>query len=137
MDYIGLSRILSFAACETRQCVNVTIVDDLVDEPVEEFYFSLERTMSLDSRISLRPVDTRVIMHDNEGKCRLIVTDCNDCSDKDIHQMCSNKWLTALYYMQFSCVNSSFFRVIQAIILCFTAYILHLFHWNCHHSTFC
>ena len=72
MDYTGLSRILSFAACETRQCVNVIIVDDLVDEPVKEFNITLERTMDLDSRISLRPVVTRVIIHDNEGKCRLI-----------------------------------------------------------------
>ena len=68
MDYIGFSSILSFAACEIRECVNVSIVVDLVDEPVEEFDITLERTVSLDSRISLRPVDTRVIIHDNDGK---------------------------------------------------------------------
>ena len=68
MDYIGLSMILSFAACETRQCVNITIVDDLVDELDEEFDITLERTIGLDSRISLRPVDARVIIEDNDGK---------------------------------------------------------------------
>ena len=68
MDYIQFSRILSFAACETRQCVNTTIVDDLVDEPVEEFDVTLERTLQLESRISLHPVDALVIINDDEGK---------------------------------------------------------------------
>ena len=72
MDYIRLSMDLSFAACETRQCVNITIVDDFVDEPVEEFDVTLERTIGLDSRISLRPVDARVVIHDDdEGKSAL------------------------------------------------------------------
>ena len=68
MDYIGLSRILSFRACETRQCVNVTIVDDLVDEPEEVFDVTLERTISLNTRIHLRPVDARVFINDDERK---------------------------------------------------------------------
>ena len=71
MDYIRLSRILSFAACETRQCVDITIVDDLVNEPVEEFDVTLERTLGLDSRISLDPVDARVLIRDNDGKSAL------------------------------------------------------------------
>ena len=68
MDYIGLSRILSFPACDTRQCVNITIVDDLVDEPDEIFDVTLERTPGLDSRITLNPVDARVLIRDNDGK---------------------------------------------------------------------
>ena len=71
MDYIGLSVDLSFAACETRQCVNITIVDDLVDEPDEEFDVTLERTIGLDPRISLNPVDARVLIEDNDGKSAL------------------------------------------------------------------
>ena len=67
MDYIGFSRNLSFAACETRQCVNITIVDDLVIEPVEKFDVSLERNIDLDTRISLQPVGARVIINDDEG----------------------------------------------------------------------
>ena len=73
MDYIGLSMILTFDACDIRECVNITIVNDLVDEPVEEFDVTLERTPGLDSRISLRPVDARVIIHDDDGKSALIV----------------------------------------------------------------
>ena len=57
--------MLGFAACEARKCVNVTIVSDLVDEPVEEFDVTLERTTGLDSRISLRPVDARIIVEGN------------------------------------------------------------------------
>ena len=70
-DYIEVSRMLSFAACETRQCVNVTILSDLMDEPVEEFDVTLERTTGLDSRISLRPVDARVVIHNDEGNLEL------------------------------------------------------------------
>ena len=68
MDYIELSRILTFPACETKQCVNITIVDDSVEEPVEEFDVTLEGTIGLDSRIRLNPVDARVLIHDDEGK---------------------------------------------------------------------
>ena len=48
---------LQVAACETRQCMNVTIVDDFVDEPIESFSVTLERTPGLDVRITLDPVD--------------------------------------------------------------------------------
>ena len=47
--------------------MNVTIVSGLVDEPVEEFDVTLERTIGLDPRISLDPVDARVIIHNDEG----------------------------------------------------------------------
>ena len=68
LDYIGLSSILNFAACETRQCVNVTIVDDTPNEPVEEFDVTLGRTVGLDIRISLLPMDARVVIYDEKSK---------------------------------------------------------------------
>ena len=67
IDYIGVSSILNFAACETRQCVDLTIVDDEPNEPVEEFDITLERTMDLDTRISLL-VDARVAIYDEKSK---------------------------------------------------------------------
>ena len=74
MDYIGLSTILSFPACETKQCVNVTIVDDEVLENVELFDVTLERTPGLDMRIRLDPVDGVVEIIDDDGlffaRCR-------------------------------------------------------------------
>ena len=66
-DYISVSRVLSFTACEARQCVNVTILSDIVDEPVEEFDVTLKRTIGLDPRIILQPVDARVIIHSDQG----------------------------------------------------------------------
>ena len=48
--------------------MNVTIVDDLVDEPLEYFDFTLERTPDLDTRISFNLVDGRIAIIDNDGK---------------------------------------------------------------------
>ena len=77
VDYLRLSNILSFAACEIRRCVSVTIVDDLVAEPNEFFHYTLERTPGLDSRISLAPVDGRVEIVDNgDGKYSLLLCEC-------------------------------------------------------------
>ena len=67
-DYVALSETLMFDACQTRSCVNVTIVDDLVDELEEFFRVSLTRTTGLDSRITLNPVDGRTVITDNDGK---------------------------------------------------------------------
>ena len=56
MDYSGLSVTLTFDTCETRHCVNVNIVNDLVDEPDEVFDYSLEPAPTgLDPRITIRP----------------------------------------------------------------------------------
>ena len=83
MDYAGISNILSFAACEIRRCVNVTIVDDLVDEPLEFFDYTLERTPGLDPRIELNPVDGRVEIIDNDGMFFTLVNMC--CSPPSTH----------------------------------------------------
>ena len=68
IDYDPLSVNLNFAACETRQCVNVTIVDDFVDEPIESFSVTLDRTPGFDVRIRLDPVEGVVEIDDNDGK---------------------------------------------------------------------
>ena len=67
MDYIGLSTILNFPSCGTKQCVDVTIVDDDVSENVESFHVTLERTLGLDMRITLDPVDGVVEITDDDG----------------------------------------------------------------------
>ena len=67
MDYIGFSRILSFGACETKQCADVVMVDDLVDEPQKRFCITLERTPNLNIRIMLDPVDELIFIQD-DGK---------------------------------------------------------------------
>ena len=62
-----LEEVLMFDACETQQCVAVTIVDDMIDEPEENFHVSLERTPDLDSRITLEPVEGEILIIDNDG----------------------------------------------------------------------
>ena len=68
MDYNALTdALLSFAECAQQSCINVTILDDLVDEPTELFNVTLERTAGLDSRIELNPVDGVVEIEDDDG----------------------------------------------------------------------
>ena len=67
MDYGSLNVTLMFAACETRRCMNVTIVDDGVQEPEENFFYTLERTPGLDSRIDLDPTLGEIVIRDNDG----------------------------------------------------------------------
>ena len=70
-DYAALSETLMFGACETRSCINVTTVGDLVDEPEEFFHVSLTRTTGLDGRITLNPVEGQIVIIDNDGKSYL------------------------------------------------------------------
>ena len=67
MDYVTLAEVLTFDACETQRCVAVTIMDDLVNDPEENFHVSLGRTLGLDSRITLGPVEGEIAIEDNDG----------------------------------------------------------------------
>ena len=68
MDYETLSTTLMFAACDTRRCVNVAIVNDIIVESIETFAITLERTSNLDSRITLNPMDEEIEIIDNDCK---------------------------------------------------------------------
>ena len=65
--------------------MNVTIVDDLVDEPLEYFDFTLERTPGLDTRISLNPVDGRIAIIDNDGNYLI-------CNEVGLHLILWMEW---------------------------------------------
>ena len=67
MDYGAVRMLLAFSACETRQCVNMTIVDDFEVEPNEDFLYTLERAPGLNFYIRLNPVEGEVIIFDNDG----------------------------------------------------------------------
>ena len=67
MDYGDVSTIVRFAACETRHCVNITIVDDRRHERDEAFAITLERTPGLNDRITLDPANGVVTILD-DGK---------------------------------------------------------------------
>ena len=59
---------LVFAACQMRSCVDVYIMDDMILENVVSFDVTLERTPSLDTRITLDPVNGVVEITDNDGR---------------------------------------------------------------------
>ena len=68
MDYGAIDVILEFDVCETRKCVNVSIVNDLVDEEDEIFTYHLRRTPNLDHRIDLEPIDGTVEIINDDGE---------------------------------------------------------------------
>ena len=68
-----MSTILMFDACDTRRCVNVTIVNDANFEPHEIFVITLERTPGLNDRITLDPVDGEITIIDEGGKSDLLM----------------------------------------------------------------
>ena len=67
MDYTSVTNILEFGICDTRQCIEIPIVDDMIVEETESFFVTLERTPGLDSRITLDPVDGEIEITDNDG----------------------------------------------------------------------
>ena len=65
MDYVSVYTILKFDTCDTRQCTEIPIVDDMIAELTESFFVTLERTPDLDSRIILDPVDGQITIIDS------------------------------------------------------------------------
>ena len=62
-----MSTIVTFGACETRRCVNITIVNDMQSESDEVFDVTLERTTDLSDRITLNPLDGSVKIRNDDG----------------------------------------------------------------------
>ena len=67
MDYVSVSTILAFGSCDTRQCTEIPIVDDMIVELTESFFVTLERTPGLDSRITVDPVHGEIEITDDDG----------------------------------------------------------------------
>ena len=60
------TEFLTFPACESRQCVNVSIIDDMLQEANESFSLSLEVFPGFFGRISsLRNESTVIILNDD------------------------------------------------------------------------
>ena len=69
MDYVAVSNILTFGACESRSCLNITVINDKEAEPDETFFITLERTSGLNSRITLRPEQGEIkILNDDDPR---------------------------------------------------------------------
>ena len=68
LNYSLSDTTLTFAACETKRCMSVSIVDDDTPGNVGSFDVTLERTTDLDSRIALDPVNGILEITDNDGR---------------------------------------------------------------------
>ena len=71
-DYVAVDQVLTFAACESQRCVNVSLANDLVSEPEETFSLSLTR--STRSHISITSATGVVVITDDDGKKYLSIT---------------------------------------------------------------
>ena len=74
VDYHHVSTILEFDTCETRQCTEISIVDDMIVELTESFSVTLERIPGLDSRITLDPVYGEIEIIDDDGMYIIFLT---------------------------------------------------------------
>ena len=63
-DYEALSEVVAFAPCEIQHCLNLTIKDDLTNEPEETLSLSLTKT----TFITLRTGLGEVLIVDDDGK---------------------------------------------------------------------
>ena len=74
MDYENVSTILTFPECESKSCVNISILDDVTVEKNQTFSISLDST---DSRIIIDPdlKDGEVTIMDNE-ECENVTIVC-------------------------------------------------------------
>ena len=69
MDYDEAVRVLLvFEPCSREACTTITIIDDLVDEPDEQFFIVLNRTVDLDTRITISPSEGEITIEDNDSK---------------------------------------------------------------------
>ena len=60
LDYGPVSEELMFEACETRKCVNISIVAHKNPKPFKAFEINLLKTPDLDPSIMLDPVQAQV-----------------------------------------------------------------------------
>ena len=65
-DYGEVSVTLSFEECEERQCVGISVVDDLINEPVETLSLSL--TANPELHLTLHTQTSEVAILDDDGK---------------------------------------------------------------------
>ena len=76
MDYRPIDEIIMFDECQRRRCVNIAIIQDLVEEVDESFTIHLRRTVGHSTRILLDPEDGVIELVDDDGEeCMLSFSD--------------------------------------------------------------
>ena len=107
-DYGEVSVTLSFEECEERQCVGISVVDDLINEPVETLSLSLTANPELHLTLHTQTIEVAIL--DDDGKksyifimwsfsCSPYVRKCNIGSGTvDRSYMVFNSFLQMLFY---------------------------------------
>ena len=67
-DYEAVDVTLTFQPCDRQQCVNVSITDDLINEPEERFAVSLTLSDDASSLINLVSATGDIVITDDDGK---------------------------------------------------------------------
>ena len=67
-DYEAVDVSLTFQPCDRQQCVNVSITDDLINEPEERFAVSLTLSDDASSLINLVSAAGDIVITDDDGK---------------------------------------------------------------------
>ena len=65
IDYGAVSTLLMFDSCETQQCTNITITNDVRLENTESFLITLRTTDN--NNITLHPVVAEIKITDDDG----------------------------------------------------------------------
>ena len=78
-----------FAPCDSQQCVNISITNDLINEPEETFTISLTVSGETPSFITLTSANGEVVTHDDDGKHSLAFT----CKHEGLyHSLMQSEW---------------------------------------------
>ena len=67
-DYEAVDVTLTFQPCDRQQCVNVSITDDLINEPEERFAVSLTLSDDASPYLTLGSAAGDIVITDDDGK---------------------------------------------------------------------
>ena len=70
-DYEAVDVTLTFQPCDRQQCVNVSITDDLINEPEERFAVSLTLSDNNPPYVTLGSAAGDIVITDDDGKDEL------------------------------------------------------------------
>ena len=62
---------LRFPVCAKKQCLSVSIIDDLLLEDTETFTIHLEKSLGLSNKFTVDPSVKVINITDNDGVCAL------------------------------------------------------------------
>lgn len=71
-DYEAVDVTLTFQPCDRQQCVNVSITDDLINEPEERFAVSLTLSDDNPPYVTLGSAAGDIVITDDDGKDELL-----------------------------------------------------------------